>query len=64
MTTGSSSDFGFSLSRAQSKGKLNLSTSSTQADGGSGARILTRHEASSVVEYVMGTRKPEEPTGK
>ena len=64
MTTGSSSDFVFSLSRAQSKGKLNLSTSSTQADGGSGARILTRHEASSVVEYVMGTRKPEEPTGK
>jgi len=56
MTTGSSSDFVFSLSRAQSKGKIKLN--------GSSAEALTRHEASSVVEYVMGTRKPEEPAGK
>jgi len=64
MTTGSSSDFVFSLSRAQSKGKLNLSTSGAKSGGADGAGVLTTHEASSVVEYVMGTRKPEEPAGK
>jgi mono/diheme cytochrome c family protein len=64
MTTGSSSDFVFSLSRAQSKDKTHLRTLRMKSGSDAGGKTLTRHDASSVVEYVMGASKPEEQAGK